>query len=312
MRTFLIKETLEECPPEKLRELRGDLQFAAVLSSREWTEDRAAFDMGIEMELHADGIDSTKAEVNYDSLTGHFFIPDRADLSERASSHHFAFALDEKGIVFIDNGSTAMQLIDYIRETKRWRMPGLERFLYDFLEAVIREDHALLVRYESELSDIEDALVEKPADHTPFMERVNEIRSDMRVLKQHYEQLIDMGEELEENENSFFEDQYLRYFHLFTARVERLRDIVTNIREYTLQIRELSDSQIETKQNHIMTILTVVTTIFMPLTLIAGWYGMNFKYMPELDSPYAYPIVFIVSLAILVGGLFYFHHRKWL
>ena len=313
MRTFLIKETLEECPPEKLREIRGDhVQYVALLNSTEWTEERGSFDMGIELELHAEGIDSTKAEVNYDSLTGHFFIPDRRDLSERESSHHFAFALDEKGIVFIDNGNTAIKLIEYIRDTKKWRMPVLERFLYDFLEAVIREDHALLVKYESELSDIEDILSENPPEHEPYLERVNEIRSDIRMLKQHYEQLIDMGEELEEKENNFFKEQNLRYFRLFTARVERLRDIVTTIREYTLQIRELSDSQVETRQNNIMTVLTVVTTIFMPLTLIAGWYGMNFKYMPELDKPYAYPIVFVVSLAILVGGLLYFHRRKWL
>ena len=314
MKTFLIKETLEECAPGQLREECRDnhLQYVAVLDSREWHEDRGDFDMGIEMELHAEGIDSTKAEVNYDSLTGHFFIPDRDDLSERENAHHFAFALDEKGVVFIDNGTTALELIDFIRNTKKWRTPGLERFLYDFLEAIIRFDHPLLVKYELELSDIEDIIVGQPADHNPYLERVNSIRSDIRMLKQHYEQLIDMGEELEENENNFFQEEFLRYFHLFTSRVERLRDIVTNIREYTLQIRELSDSQIETKQNNIMTILTVVTTIIMPLTLIVGWYGMNFKYMPELDDPYAYPIVFIVSLAILVGGLMYFHHKKWL
>jgi magnesium transporter len=61
-----------------------------------------------------------------------------------------------------------------------------------------------------------------------------------------------------------------------------------------------------------MTLLTVVTTIFMPLTLIVGWYGMNFRYMPELESPYGYPVVILVSLAIVISCLIFFKKKKWL
>ena len=61
-----------------------------------------------------------------------------------------------------------------------------------------------------------------------------------------------------------------------------------------------------------MTILTVVTTIFMPLTLIAGWYGMNFRYMPELDMVWGYAVIIIVSMLIVVGSLLFFKKKKWL
>ena len=61
-----------------------------------------------------------------------------------------------------------------------------------------------------------------------------------------------------------------------------------------------------------MTLLTVVTTIFMPLTLIAGWYGMNFVNMPELHWPYGYPVIIVVSLMIVAGALLYFKKKKWL
>ena len=66
------------------------------------------------------------------------------------------------------------------------------------------------------------------------------------------------------------------------------------------------------KQNNIMTLLTVVTSVFMPLTLITGWYGMNFKYMPELNVPVSYPIVFVVCILIVVVSLLYFKRKKWL
>ena len=61
-----------------------------------------------------------------------------------------------------------------------------------------------------------------------------------------------------------------------------------------------------------MSILTIITSIFMPLTLIAGWYGMNFVYMPELKEPYAYPVVIAVSILIVILSLVFFKIKKWL
>ncbi len=61
-----------------------------------------------------------------------------------------------------------------------------------------------------------------------------------------------------------------------------------------------------------MTVLTVVTSIFMPLTLIAGWYGMNFRYMPELEWRYSYPVVIAISIVIVVVCLIWFKRKKWL
>ncbi len=84
------------------------------------------------------------------------------------------------------------------------------------------------------------------------------------------------------------------------------------IADHTVQIRDVYNSHLEIKQNRIMTILTVVTTIFMPLTLIAGWYGMNFRYMPELDAIWGYPVIIFVSILIVVGSLLFFKKKKWL
>jgi magnesium transporter len=61
-----------------------------------------------------------------------------------------------------------------------------------------------------------------------------------------------------------------------------------------------------------MTVLTVVTTIFMPLTLIVGWYGMNFRYMPELEWHWGYPVIIIASVVIVVASLLFFKKKKWL
>ena len=102
------------------------------------------------------------------------------------------------------------------------------------------------------------------------------------------------------------------YFRLFTERVTRLMDHVKSLRDYTVQLRELFSTQLDIRMNRIMTVLTIITAIFMPLTLIAGWYGMNFTFMPELQWKYSYPIVFLVSLTILIGGIAWFRKKKWL
>ena len=307
MNYYLLEETIRPCTMEDLQ-ARTDRQFVAVLTTPEWEHERDRFDMGIELELDARNIHSTKAEVNYDSLTGTFRIPDRDCLTER--DFRFAFALDEKGVVFIDDSGKVAQMIDAIRRTKRWRGPCLERFLYDFLELIVDRELSSMERYEDELNRIEDTILSSQGQED--LARANEIRSDIRELLVHYEQIIDMTQELEENENGFFNEENLRYIHLFMNLMARRHDYAASLRDYTMQVRDLYNSQLEVRQNRIMTLLTVITTIFMPLTLIVGWYGMNFRYMPELGWRYAYPVVIAVSVAIVIFCLILFRRKKWL
>ena len=303
---YLIRSTLTPVAREKLAERSAP--YVAVLTRSQWLIERGSFDMGIDIDPFAHRIHSTKAEVNYDSLTGSFSIPDRVDLE--AGETRFAFALDEKGIVFIDDSGYAAKTVEQISRLKRWRLPSLERFLYDFLEQIVIDDRELIERYDRELDAMEDAVnLDKDEDVT---DRLGEIRSHIRDLRIHYEHLLDFTQELEENENNFFTSENLRYFRLFFNRVERLRSATVAIADHANQIRDIYKAHLDVRQNRIMTVLTVVTTIFMPLTLIVGWYGMNFRYMPELDSPWGYPVVIAVSLVILIGSLVYFKKKKWL
>ena len=307
MSYYLLTDTVRPCEEEDLFGQTG-YKYVAVLTTSEWARDRDLFDMGIELELDSGDIHNTKAEVNYDSLTGTFRIPDRENIGSK--DYRFAFALDEKGIVFIDDSGKAEEMINEIRRTRRWRKPSLERFLYDFLEQIVEKDLSVLERYEAELNSIEDTILNtlEPED----LGRVNEIHSDIRKLLIHYEQIIDMTQELEENENGFFSEENLRYIHLFMNLIARRHDSAASLRDYTMQIRDLYHAQLEVRQNRIMTLLTVVTTIFMPLTLIVGWYGMNFRYMPELEWRFGYPVVILVSITIAVACLLFFKRKKWL
>ncbi len=265
MSYYLLAETIQPCSKTDFFSNKAT-QYVAVLTTPEWESERERFDMGIELDLDTQSVHNTKAEVNYDSLTGSFQIPDREDLQE--NDFCFAFALDEKGVVFIDDSGKAEQMIDSIRRTKHWREPSLERFLHDFLEQIVVRDLSIMEQYEYELNQIEDEVLS--SDSQGNLARINEIRNDIRRLLVHYEQLIDMTQELEENENGFFSEDNLRYIHLFMNYILRRHSTATSLRDYTMQVRELHNTQLEVRQNKTMTLLTVITTIFMPLTLIAG------------------------------------------
>ena len=301
---FAIEETLREV---ERKDLKGG-QFVAVMPFEEWKKNKESFEMGMDNEIDLSEIFLTKAEVNYDSLTGTFSIPDRKNPS--GDDRKFAFVLDEKGIVFIDDGDTALNIIKGVQRTKKWKMPSLERFLYDFLDQIVIGDLRLMENYENELDAMEQQIID--GDESLPSGRLNDIRSDIRYLRIHYEQLMDMAAEFEENENGFFKFENLRYFRLFINRAERLHEESMSLRDYTMQLRDLYKAHLDIKQNRIMTVLTVVTTIFMPLTLIVGWYGMNFRFMPELEWKGSYPVIIILSVLIVVISLIFFKRKKWL
>ena len=303
---YAIGESLQIISREELQS--AEKQYVAIVSFDEWKNNHDSFEMGIDMDQNISEIYTTKAEVNYDSLTGSFSIPNRADFSKE--DYKFAFALDEKGIVFIDDSGKAEEIIKAIQNTKRWKLPSLERFIYDFLDQIVIDDLRLMEKYECELDAIEKKIMD--GDDKFPSSRLNEIRSDIRDLRIHYEQLMDLGQELEENENNFFKQENLRYFRMFLNRMARLHDNSTSLRDYTVQLRDLYQAHIDIKQNRIMTVLTVVTTIFMPLTLIVGWYGMNFRFMPELEWKWGYPVVIAVCVLIALGSLLFFKKKKWL
>ena len=296
---------MEPVTPKNFQNL--PYQYVITMKSAEWNRKKAVFDIGMDLDPDLQDTGSTRAEVNYDSLTGGFNIPARENVP--GDNHVFAFSLDEKGVIFIDDEGFCNAVIRKIANTKRLVNPCLERFLYDFLEQIICDDRKMLESYDHTLDELEDQILDGNTEGV--LEQIAEIRNDLRDLKIHYTQLIDVCQELEENENHFFKDENERYFHLVAQRIERLLEMLLTLVDFTIQLREFCQSKIDEKQNRNLAFLTIISSIFMPLTLIAGWYGMNFKYMPELDKVWAYPLVFVVSVMIVVICIVFFKKNKW-
>lgn len=188
---------------------------------------------------------------------------------------------------------------------------SLGKLIYAFLERLIGGDYILLEKLEQELCNLEDEINDNKPDQK-FNHKITRIRKKLLLLNHYYQQLIGFGEELEDNELDFFDEDNLHYFRLFTERVTRLSNSVRTLQDFSVHVREAYHAQMDNNLNSIMKMFTVVTTIFLPLTLIVGWYGMNFTHMPELTWKYGYLSVTILSVLVVIGCLYLFRKKKFI
>ncbi|MDD3350465.1 MAG: CorA family divalent cation transporter [Eubacteriales bacterium] len=188
------------------------------------------------------------------------------------------------------------------------RVLTLERIVQLFFDDLTSEDSMLLDSIEDQASALEERLITmKTGDYSV---EIIALRKKLLAYKRYYDQLSSISAAIEENDNALFTEKEVRYFRILTNRTERLLGTIDNTQDYLSQIREAYQTQIDINQNSIMKLFTVITAIFLPLTLIVGWYGMNFD-MPEYRSPLGYPMLIIVSAFVAIGSFLYFKKHKW-
>ncbi len=176
-----------------------------------------------------------------------------------------------------------------------------EKFIFAFIDSLIQSDNTGLEDIEMQINRMEDTVL-NDFEYKNFNEELLKYKRKLLELRNYYEQLIDIGETLTENENKLFDEENLKYFKIFTQKAERLCSNVNLLRDSLSQLRETYQSALDLKLNNTMKFFTVITAVFLPLTLIVGWYGMNFKFMPELNWRYGY--LFVISLSVVVVSVF--------
>lgn len=216
--------------------------------------------------------------------------------------------LNENSIFFLCEGKELLQRLRQILTGVKGARLAFERVLYVFFERLTVYDVAMFDELEQDISDVENALIESRKRN--YVREIITLRKRLMPLKRHYERLLNLLDELQENENGLLGEDCLRDFRIFSGRVERHYHSVLNLRDYVTQVREAYQSEVDIDLNNIMKVFTVITAVFLPLTLIAGWYGMNLQ-MPELRWPYAYPMVICLCIVVVGASILYFKKKKW-
>lgn len=257
-----------------------------------------------EGEINLSDITLNKVESQPDCLAGTLCIPKLENV--QGDRYRIQFFINKQNIVLIDDSDYTLTQIGKIRAKKAHQGSSRERFLYHFFTQILSPDMANLGQYEKKLLVLDQAVSDGDLDD--FDSKLSPLRRELLTLHGYYDELMDLGKALEEDENHLFSRKQVKYFGTVADRADRLMSKTSNVLVYAQQVRDAYQAQVDTRQNNTMRLLTVISTIFLPLTLITSWFGMNFVDMPGLE--HGFPVAVILCIVVLVGTLIMFRKKK--
>lgn len=242
-----------------------------------------------------------------DILSGTFLVPVKQRPIKTRNA--FAFCLADDSLFFIGEKDKTSEILTSFQQHYDTVYLNPILFLIGFMLFMIHDDVYFLEQYDLELEQIEERLFVN--NHINMEQFTMETRRDMEILSAYYVQLRDAAETLQKNllERSQYSDQVSALLNLYLNKVSQLQSMVETIKNYTSQIWNLRQTQLSDKQNKITTVLTIITTIFLPLTLIAGWFGMNFQNLPLIYTSDGYTIIFVLCVLIILVELVFIWTR---
>ena len=214
-------------------------------------------------------------------------------------------------ISFQENAGDVFDPIrERIRSDKgRIRKMGADYLVYALMDAIVDNYFIILEKIGENIEEIEDNLVTNPAPET--LQALHNLKRQMIFLRKSVWPLREVISRLERWESQLVNkstDIYLRDLYDHTIQVI---DAIETFRDMLSGMLDIYLSSVSNRMNEVMKVLTIIATIFIPLTFVAGLYGMNFKFMPELEWPWGYPFVLLVMFAIGILMVIYFRKKKW-
>ena len=186
----------------------------------------------------------------------------------------------------------------------------LEKIIYAFLDALIVNDFKFIEDMGNDITELEADVLKDNTDDD-FSLDLLQLKKELLTMHNYYEQLLDFTEALEENENDIFDSEDLMYISNVANKIIRLREDADSLSNSINHLQDAYSAFLDLKLNQTMKRFTVMTSIFFPLTLIVGWFGMNFKFMPEFEWRYGYVYVIVLSITVVLVLMLVGKKRKW-
>lgn len=255
--------------------------------------------------LKMESIRSCHLTLERSRILGGLRIPARPQRAAR----HVIFVWWKDCLLFLDPDGVAGECVERVLAMRPHHADGADDLLMDFFLALILEEPATIQQLEERISGLEQAVLDNKTEK--FINQMSVLRGELNQRSRYYAQLRNLTNTLQENAGDLLDACSQSRLQYVLRRLDSLCEETEMLREYASQVSSEYQAQVDIAQNRIMKVLTVVTTVCMPLSLIAGWYGMNFMNMPELHWAYGYPAVIALS-ALVVGGCILYFRKKHL
>jgi len=192
--------------------------------------------------------------------------------------------------------------------TSRLRTSGPDYLLYALTDIIVDHYFQVVETVAASLDQIEERLFSDPNEQ--ILDNVQHNRKELIFMKKAVFPLREAFAAVLKTEHKLIDEQQLKYFNDINDHVMQVYEAIENYRELNTGLRDTYLSELSHRMNKVMQVLTIVATIFIPLTFIAGIYGMNFEFMPELSFKYGYFIVWFVMLVVAGWMLYMFRKNK--
>ncbi|MBQ9228944.1 MAG: hypothetical protein IJ168_08965 [Eubacterium sp.] len=213
-----------------------------------------------------------------------------------------------------------VDVMDYDGSTKekffaainRYSYPNitLEKVICAFFDYLIIDDFKYIEDTGNDITELEEEVLRDNVGDDFNLEMLK-LKKQLLKMHNYYEQLLDITDAVEDNENDLFVSDDLKYVANLTQKITRLREDTDSLSSSVSHLQDAYSSFLDLKLNKIMKLFTVITSIFFPLTVIVGWYGMNFQSMPEFAWKYGY--LYVIGLSVIVVAVLTLigKRRKW-
>ncbi|MDF1532632.1 MAG: magnesium/cobalt transporter CorA [Methanosarcinales archaeon] len=208
-------------------------------------------------------------------------------------------------------GDTFDPVRERIRNSKgRIRKMGPDYLAYALVDSIVDNYFLILEKLGERIEEIEEELVTNPIPET--LQTIHEMKREMIYLRKSVWPLRELISGLERGESTLIQDSTAIYLRDVYDHTIQVIDTIETFRDMLSGMLDIYLSSVSNRMNEVMKVLTIIATIFIPLTFFAGVYGMNFEYMPELGWQWSYPLLWLVFIGTGFSMLLFFKRKRWL
>jgi magnesium transporter len=266
--------------------------------------------------LHAEDVLHVPQRPRVEAEDGHLFIIARMLMAneEVLIAEQISFFLFPGLLLTIQErpGDVWGPIRDRLQKTKsRVRTHGADFLAYALLDAIVDHNFPLLEHYGDNLEMLEDEILVEPNQQR--MQRLYTIKRDLLTFRRMLWPMREVIDTLRRGEeDSLLSGETRRYLTDVNEHLIQIIEVLESYREMASSLTDLYMSSVSNRMNEVMKVLTIMAAFFIPITFVAGVYGMNFEHMPELKMRWAYPCFWAVTISITVGLFVTFKRRNWL